>query len=74
MIPQSPLLSVLPTAVLDMTSDFTPLFVGLVIGLCFCVLAFAFVTGGYDSWWSQRRAQNSAAPAEPLPTLPDAAQ
>ena len=71
MITQSPLLSVLPTAVLDMTTDFTPLFVGLVIGLCFCVLALAFAIGVYDSWWSQHKARNSPAYAKPLPRLPE---
>jgi len=31
-----------PVAVLDMTADFTPLFVGMVLLMSFCVLAFAF--------------------------------
>ncbi len=57
MIAPSPLLSGLPTVVLDMTTDFTPLFVGLVVGLGFCVLAFAIAIGIYDNWWSQRRAR-----------------
>ena len=74
MIAQPPLLSVLPTAVLDMTTDLTPLFVGLVLVLCFSVLGLAFAIGVYDSWWSQRRAQGDTRCRESLPSLPDAAR
>lgn len=71
MIAQSPLLFGLPTTVLDMTSDFTPLFVGLVVGLGFCVLAFAIALGAYDNWWSQRRAQETVKYPQSLPNLPE---
>ena len=35
-----------PAVALDMTTDFTPLFVGMVVLLSFCVIAFAFAIGG----------------------------
>jgi hypothetical protein len=50
MLQQSLLLAALPSAVLDMTTDFAPLFMGMVIGLFLSVLAFAFAMGTYDSW------------------------
>jgi hypothetical protein len=74
MITQPPLLCVLPTSVLDRTTDFTPLFIGLVLGLCLSVLGLAFAIGVYDSWWSQRRAQGDATYRESLPPVPDAAR
>ena len=74
MITQAPLLSVLPTSVRDMTTDLTPLLIGLVLGLCLSVLGLAFAIGVYDSRWSQRRAQGDATYRESLPPLPDAAR
>ena len=47
--------SSVPAAVLDMTTDFTPLFVGMVVLLSFCVIAFAFAIGVHDT----REAQHS---------------
>jgi len=48
MLQQPLLLTALPNAVLNMTTDFTPLFMGMVIGLFLCVLAFAFAIGVHD--------------------------
>ena len=44
-----------PAAVLNMTTDFTPLFVGMVLLLSFCVIAFAFAIGVRDTRETQRR-------------------
>ena len=49
MLQQPLLLAVLPNAVVDMTVDFIPLFMGMVLGLFLCVLAFAFAIGVHDS-------------------------
>jgi hypothetical protein len=62
MMTESALLSVLPTTVLDMTTDFAPLLMGLVIGLCLSVLGLAFAIGVYDSWWLHRRAPKKISP------------
>jgi len=48
MLQQPLLLAVLPNAVVDMTADFTPLFMGMVLGLFLYVLAFAFAIGVHD--------------------------
>ena len=48
MLPHA-LSSGVPAVVLDMTTDFTPLFVGMVLLMSFCVLAFAFAIGVHDS-------------------------
>ena len=45
----------LPTTVLDMTADFTPLFVGMVLLFSFCVLALAFAIGVHDTRETQRQ-------------------
>jgi hypothetical protein len=66
------LLAALPQAGLNMTTDFAPLFVGLVVGLCLCVLALAFALGVYDTCWSPRQGKPSQAPPT-LSELPDAA-
>ncbi len=47
-----------PAAVLDMTADFTPLFVGMVLLLSFCVLAFAFAIGFHDMREAQRHIEH----------------
>ena len=54
MLQQPLLLTALPNAVLNMTTDFTPLFMGMVIGLFLCVLAFAFAIGVHDSWQTRQ--------------------
>jgi hypothetical protein len=48
MLQQPLLLAALPNAVVDMTTDFTLLFMGMVLGLFLCVLAFAFAIGVHD--------------------------
>lgn len=62
MVQHPPLFAALPTAVLDMTTDFTPLLMGMVIGLFLCALAIAVLIGVHDSW------------RLPQPTIPPAAQ
>ncbi len=42
-------LSGVPQQILDMTTDFTPLFVGLVVVLGLSFLGIAFVIGAYDA-------------------------
>jgi hypothetical protein len=59
-----------PAAVLDMTTDFTPLFVGMVLLFSLCVLALAFAIGFHDT----REATRTLSPTETQPeTLPKAA-
>ncbi len=73
MLQQPLLLAALPSAVLDMTADFAPLFMGMVIGLFLCVLAFAFAIGVHDSWWTQQSAKQQDDRPESEPELSDAA-
>ena len=47
-----------PTTVLDMTADFTPLFVGMVLLFSLCVLAFAFAIGFHDTREAQRHTEH----------------
>jgi hypothetical protein len=68
-----PLLSVVPSGVLDMTADFTLLFVGMVVGLGLCVLGLVFAIGVHDTWWTQRMAKRPINHPFPAPHLPDAA-
>jgi hypothetical protein len=56
-----------PAAVLDMTTDFTPLFVGMVLLMSFCVLAFAFAIGVHDTREAQRRIEQEVTPHRELP-------
>ena len=51
------LLSAISTGVVDMTDDFAPLFIGLVVGVCLCVLAFAFAIGVHDTRCAQKEAK-----------------
>jgi hypothetical protein len=67
MFAQSPLLSAIPSGVLDMTADFAPLFVGMVVGLGLCVLGLAFAIGVHDTWWTERMAKKTADHPAPLP-------
>lgn len=50
MLTQPLLLAALPSAVVNMTTDFTPLLMDMVIGLLLGVLAFAFAMGVHDHW------------------------
>ena len=54
MLQQPLLLAALPNAVLDITTDFTPLFMGMVVGLFLCVLALAFAIGVHDGWQTRQ--------------------
>jgi len=56
-----------PAAVLDMTTDFTPLFVGMVVLMSFCVLAFAFAIAAHDTRETQRRIEQTVNPHRELP-------
>lgn len=73
MVLQPLLLSAVPSGVLDMTADFAPLFVGLVVVLGLCVLGLAFTIGVHDTRWTQRKAKKITAPQAPWPDLPKAA-
>lgn len=73
MLQQPLLLAALPNAVLDMTTDFTPLFMGMVIGLFLCVLAFAFAIGVHDSWQTRQPAKHQDDRPESESELSDAA-
>ena len=67
------LLAALPSAVLDMTTDFAPLFMGMVIGLFLCVLAFAFAMGTYDGRRTPLSATSHDGRSASEPELSDAA-
>ena len=56
--------------VLNMTADFTPLFVGLVVLLGLSVLGIAFAIGVHDT---REEHQQMRPEGEVLPTLPKAA-
>ena len=73
MVLQPPLLAAVPSGVLDMTADFAPLFVGLVVVLGICVLGLAFAIGMHDTWWAPRKAKKTAERPAPLPDWSDAA-
>jgi len=65
-----PLLSAVPSGVLDMTTDFTPLFVGLVVTLGVCVLGLVAAIGVHDTWQTEKKATH---PSAPTPHFPKAA-
>jgi len=73
MVLHPPLLAVVPTGVLDMTADFAPLFVGMVVGLGVCVLGLAFAIGVHDTWWTQHKAKKIAEYLARWPDWPHAA-
>ena len=56
-----------PTTVLDMTADFTPLFVGMVLLFSFCVLALAFAIGTHDTREAQRRTEQRVTSPREIP-------
>ena len=68
-----PLLSAVPSGVLDMTAGFAPLFVGMVLGLGLCVLGLAFAIGVYDTWWEKRKEKKAPPQPVPVPHFPNAA-
>ena len=55
-----------PGAVLDMTTDFTPLFVGMVLLMSLCVLAFAFALGAQDTRGTKRQIEQEVTTAKEL--------
>jgi len=67
MVWQTPLLSALPSGVLDMTTDFAPLFMGLVVGVGICILGLAFAIGVHDRWWDKRQEQPVVQQPVPAP-------
>ncbi len=60
-------LSAIPTGTLDMTADFAPLFVGMVVVLGLCVLGLAFTIGIHDTWWVRRKAETPIVTPASLP-------
>jgi len=66
MVVHPPLLSAVPSGVVDMTTDFAPLFVGMVVGLGFCVLGLVVAIGIHDTWWD--KGKETKAPDQPVPT------
>lgn len=56
-----------PAVVLDMTTDFTPLFVGMVLLFSFCVLALAVAIGVHDTRGTQRQTEHKVTRAEEFP-------
>lgn len=73
MLVQPPSFSAVPTGVVDLTYDFAPLFLGLIVGLCLCVLALALVIGIHDTWRLSRQSAQPSERSAPVPELPDAA-
>jgi hypothetical protein len=67
MFPQVLSLSAVPTGILDMTTDFAPLLMSMVVGLGLCVLGLAFAIGVHDTREAQRKAAHTAAEPGPLP-------
>jgi hypothetical protein len=57
----------------DPTADFTPLFMGLVVGVGVGVLAVAFLLGLYDSGGLVPPRKSSTPPSAATPDVPDAA-
>ena len=62
-----------PSAVLDVTATFAPLFFGLVFALGLCVLGLAIATAIHDTWWEKRQGQKTKDRSAPVPDLPNAA-
>lgn len=56
-----------PSGVLDMTADFAPLFVGMVVVLGLGVLSLAFSIGAHDTRKAQQRTKQETDVLTPLP-------
>ena len=56
-----------PAAVLNMTTDFTPLFVGMVLLMSFCVLALAFAIAFHDTHEMQHGTEQEVTPHGDFP-------
>ena len=53
--------------VLDMTSDFTPLFMGLVVVLGLSILGIIGAIGFHDAWKTPHQAEKATVTPAPLP-------
>jgi len=73
MLLHPPLLSPVCGGVLDMTADFAPLFVGMVVGLGVSILGLVFAIGVHDTRWARRKANKTIDRPVHAPDLPDAA-
>jgi hypothetical protein len=73
MFVQPSLLSAVPSGVMDTTTDFAPLFVGLVVVLGLSMLGLAFAIGVHDTRWAQRTGKKDSAQSAPAPQFPKAA-
>jgi len=73
MFAQLSLLYAVPSGVLDMTADFAPLFVGMVVVLGVCVLGLACAIGVHDTRGTQRTEQKDAAQPAAVLQFPEAA-
>ena len=62
-----------PATGLDMTADFAPLFVGLVVVLGLCVLGLVLAIGIHDTWWDKRKEKRTPHQPVPAPDVPEAA-
>ena len=68
-----PTLSAVPIGAVDLTYDFAPLFLGLVIGVCVSVLALAIGIGVHDTRLRSRQQKPPTERPASAPELPDAA-
>jgi hypothetical protein len=64
-----PLFSAVPSGVLDMTTDFTPLFIGLVVTLGICVLGLVAAVGVPDTWRAEKKVPDQPARASQFPRV-----
>jgi len=56
-----------PNTILDMTTDFAPLFVGLVVTLGLSVLGLVSAIGFHDAWKTPHQAEKATVTPAPLP-------
>ena len=56
-----------PNGVLDMTADFTPLFVSMVVGLGICILGLVFTIAVHDTRQAERATKPVTDELTPLP-------
>ena len=62
-----------PSAVLDLTATFAPLFFSMAVALGLCILGLAVATAIHDTWWEKRQGQKTTDRPAPVPDVPDAA-
>lgn len=68
-----PLLSVVPSDVLDMTTNLALLFVGMAMVLGLCVLGLVIATLVQDPWWKKRTKKKAPYPLAPAFQFPKVA-